>query len=422
MDKRIIFHVDCNSAFLSFSAVRRLQLGIDTIDLRTIPSVIAGSQASRHGIILAKSIPTKPFGIKTGEPLVDALKKYPKLTVVPPDYYCYEKCNKAMNEILREYSDKVQIFSIDESFLDMTNTYKLFGDDPIAVATIIKDRIKNELGFTVSVGISSNKLLSKQASEFRKPDAVSTCFTEEIPKKLWPLPIRELYMCGEATEKKLLSIGITTIGDLANFDIEFIKYKLKPAWGTMLWSFAHGVEDSPVKPGNSSVPKIKGIGNSSTIRFDVTDKADAYKVLLSLVEMVAMRLRSHDFCCKLVSVWIRTNELIGYSHQKKLYVPTDSTNKIYKTACLLFDESWKKEPIRALGVRVSDLCSNDFIQLSLFEDNSEKKRKIDKVIDQIRMEYGSHSVFRSCFLWSGISSMSGGIMEEENNFVMSSIL
>jgi DNA polymerase-4 len=229
-------------------------------------------------------------------------------------------------------------------------------------------------------------------------------------------------MCGGATERKLLGLGISTIGDLAASHIELIKYKLKPAWGTMLWNYSHGIENSQVKPGVGSTPKIKGIGNSSTIKFDVTDKEDAYKILLSLTEMVAMRLRNQELCCRLVSVWIRTSELIGYSHQKKMQVPTDCTADIYKNACRLFDESWKGEAIRALGVRVSELCCNDFIQLSLLEDSWEKKRKIDKAVDRIRQEYGSHSVFRSCFLWTGLSPVLGGIIEEENNFIMSSML
>ena len=221
---------------------------------------------------------------------------------------------------------------------------------------------------------------------------------------------------------KLLGLGISTIGNLAACDIELIKYKLKPAWGTMLWNYAHGIEDSQVKPGVGSIPKIKGIGNSSTIKFDVTDKEDAYKILLSLTEMVSMRLRNQRLCCQLISVWIRTSELIGYSRQKKIQVPTDCTSVIYKMACRIFDENWKGEAIRALGVRVSDLCGNDFIQLSLLEDSSEKRRKIDKVVDEIRQEYGSHSVFRSCFLWTGLSPVLGGIIEEENNFIMSSML
>ena len=420
MKDRVIFHVDVNSAFLSWSAVHALQHGA-SVDFREIPSVVGGNQATRHGIVLAKSIPSKEYGIKTGEPIIQAKQKCPGLVVVPPDYYCYERCSRAMNEILREYTDKVQIFSIDESFLDMTDTLHLFGNDPVEVATKIKDRIKNELGFTVSIGISDrNKLLAKMASELKKPDAVSTIYHNEIQSKMWPLPIRDLYMVGRATEKKLISMGITTIGDLANMDIEFVKYKLKPAWGTMLWNFSNGIEESPVKP-EGSIPYIKGIGNSTTIKFDITEKKDAYKVLLSLTEMVAMRLRSVKYCCSVVSIWIRTNELSGYSHQKKLYVPTDETMKIYKSACRLFDEAWQGEPIRALGIRVSDLCSNDFVQLSLFENYSEKKRKLDRLVDGLRIEYGSHSIYRSCFLHSGFPPVTGGI-SEENNFVMTSIL
>jgi DNA polymerase-4 len=418
MSNRIIFHVDVNSAFLSWSAVYALQHGA-AIDLREIPSAVGGKQATRHGIVLARSIPAKKFGIMTGEPIIHAKQKCPELVIVPPDYCLYLQCSRAMLEMMHEYSDRIQVFSIDECFLEYTGMKKTLGD-PIKVAYDIKERVKRELGFTINIGISSNKLLAKMAGELKKPDRVITCFPEEVAEKLWPLPVEELYMVGRQTAPKLHSMGIFTIGDLARYDLEHLKYKLKSS-GEMLWKFANGIEDSEVKPGGA-LPGVKGIGNSSTIHFDVEDRATAHKVLLSLTEMVAMRLRHGGFCCRLVSVTIRTSELFWYSHQRKFYTPTDCTNQIYKIACQLFDESWKGEPIRSLGVRVTELCTNEFVQLSFFEESNERHRKADRVIDEIRMKYGSRAVFRSTFLHSKLAPITGGLIEDPSSLVMSSIL
>lgn len=416
MGERIIFHIDANSAFLSWSAVNALQHGA-TVDYREIPSIVGGNQATRHGIVLAKSIPAKKYGIQTGEPVIQAKQKCPGLLVLPPEYFVYMKCSSAMIDIIRDYSDTIQVFSIDEVFVDYTCMEKLLGD-PVDTAHQLKDRIKKELGFTVSVGISSNKLLAKMASDLKKPDAVTTLFKDEIPTKMWGLDVRDLYMVGQATEAKLKRMGIYTIGDLANTEIEFLKYKFK-SWGEVLWCFANGIEDSPVKP-DGAIPYIKGIGNSCTIHFDVEDRETAHKVLLSLVETVGMRLRNGKFCCRLVQVSIKTNELRSYSHQHKFFVPTDCTNAIYKEACRLFDAMWKGEPIRHLGVRVSELCGNDFVQLSLLENSFEKQRLIDLAVDDIRLKYGSHSVFRAGFLHSRLAPMQGGIVEDFP--IMTSIL
>lgn len=416
MGERIIFHIDANSAFLSWSAVNALQHGA-TVDYREIPSIVGGNQATRHGIVLAKSIPAKKYGIQTGEPVIQAKQKCPGLLVLPPEYFVYMKCSSAMIDIIRDHSDTIQVFSIDEVFVDYTCMEKLLGD-PVETAHQLKDRIKKELGFTVSVGISSNKLLAKMASDLKKPDAVTTLFKDEIPTKMWGLDVRDLYMVGQATEAKLKRMGIYTIGDLANTEIEFLKCKFK-SWGEVLWCFANGIEDSPVKP-DGAIPYIKGIGNSCTIHFDVEDRETAHKVLLSLVETVGMRLRNGKFCCRLVQVSIKTNELRSYSHQHKFFVPTDCTNAIYKEACRLFDAMWKGEPIRHLGVRVSELCGNDFVQLSLLENSFEKQRLIDLAVDDIRLKYGSHSVFRAGFLHSRLAPMQGGIVEDFP--IMTSIL
>lgn len=414
--KKIIFHIDANSAYLSWEAVYRLQHGEGT-DLREIPAVVGGNQATRHGIVLAKSIPTKKYGIQTGEPLMQARRKCPGLVVVPPRYEMYMQCSAAMIDIMKDYSDKIQLFSIDECFLDYTGMEKVLGN-PVEVAHKIRERVKKELGFTINIGISTNKLLAKMAGELKKPDMVHTLFPEEIPMKMWPLPVEELYMVGRATAPKMHAMGIYSIGDLAVFDLELIKYKLK-SWGIMLYNFANGIEGSDVDP-NGSVPYIKGIGNSTTIHFDVEEKYTAYKVLLSLVETVAMRLRYGGFCTRLISVSIKTSELKSYSHQKKFSIPTDCTNVIFETACNLFDNAWKGEPIRHLGVRVSELCTNEFVQLSLLENSREKQRKVDRAVDEIRRRHGAYSIIRSVFLHSRLSPLTGGVVEDFP--VMTSIL
>jgi Nucleotidyltransferase/DNA polymerase involved in DNA repair len=406
-----------NSAYLSWEAVHRLQHG-DPLDLRTVPSVVGGNQETRHGIILAKSIPSKNYGIVTGESLFAAKLKCPNLIIVPPNYYLYMQCSSAFGDILREYSPLVEQYSIDEYFLDYIGMEKVLGD-PIAAAYHLKDQIREQLGFTVNVGISSNKLLAKMGSELKKPDRVHTLFPEEMPVKMWPLPVAELFGVGRATAPKLNDRGIYTIGDLANADPNQLKLFLK-SFGFLIWNFANGRDESFVKINRR--PIIKGIGNSTTIAFDVTDTPTAHLVLLSLVESVAARLRQADYLAQLVSVSIRTNDLYSYSHQRKLYTPTDSTNKIHKIACDLFDEIWKNEPIRHLGVRVSELCTNSFIQPSLFEQDIEKQRAMDHAVDEIRSRFGLRSVMRASFLHSGLSAISGGTVTDEEYPMMSSLL
>lgn len=407
--KKTIFHIDVNSAYLSWEAVYRLQHG-DTLDIRTIPSVVGGDPKTRHGIVLAKSIPAKQYNIQTGETLFSALKKCPSLYIVPPSYDKYIRCSNAMVEIIKEYSPIIQRFSVDEVFLDYTNMEEHFGKAE-ATAYIIKDRIKKELGFTVSIGVSSNKLLAKMGSDLKKPDAVTTLFPEEVPKKMWSLPVEDLFMVGRATTPKLHKMGIFTIGDLANYDIEHLKYKLK-SHGELIWKYANGIENSSVR--TSNYINIKGIGNSSTISFDVVDKLTAHKILLSLTETVTMRLRDSKYLCQLVSISIKSNDFHSYSHQRKLNYATDCTNEIYEIVKTLFDEAWQGEPIRHLGVRVSEFCSNEFYQKSLFEDeNHEKYRALDATIDGIRLKYGSRSVFRASFLHSGLKPMTGGVGESD---------
>lgn len=384
--------------------------------MREIPSAVGGDPTTRHGIILAKSIPAKKYHIKTGETLFSARQKFPGLIIVPPNYPLYMQCSSAMLEILQEYSPRIQRFSVDECFLDFTNMDKLLGE-PTEVAHLIKDRIKQELGFTVSIGISSNKLLAKMASDLQKPDKVITLFPGEI-EKMWELPVEDLFMVGRATVEKLHGYGIHTIKDLAHTDPEFLKKRLK-SHGLLIWNYANGRDYSPVRDNRDIL--IKGIGNSTTMAFDVDNLREAKMVLLSLVETVGTRLRQGNFCTQLVSVSFKTSDFFRYSHQRKIYCPVDSTNVIYQTACELFAELWRGEPLRHLGVRVGELCTNDFTQLSLFDESREKQRNLDRAIDEVRKKYGSRSIFRSSFLHSGIKAIAGGVVEEDYP-MMSSIL
>lgn len=414
MVERIIFHIDANSAYLSWEAVYRLQYG-EKVDLRQIPSAIGGDEKSRHGIVLARSIPAKKYKINTGETLYSAREKCPNLVIVPPRYKLYIKASNAMINLLKEYSPLVQRYSIDEAFIDYShNKNKNYRE----VAYEIKERIKKELGFTVNIGIGPNKLLAKMASEFEKPDKIHTLFKEEIPKKMWPLPVEELFMVGSRTKEKLNSRGIFTIGQLAKQSPEYMDSWLKKP-GLLIWKYSHGIEESPVR--NEELP-IKSIGNSTTTSFDVDNKREAYLFLLSLSETVGMRLREINICGQVISIFLKDHNFYSYSHQIKLDTPTNSTNTIYKTAIKLFDKVWDEEPIRLFSVRVSELCSNDFYQLSIFNKEREKEKNLDKTIDKIRNKYGNTSIIRSSFLYSGIKPLTGGVIMEEEYPMMSSLL
>lgn len=412
---RTVFHIDANSAYLSWEAVYRMQHGSE-VDLRNVPSVVGGDEKSRHGIVLAKSIPAKIYGIQTGETLYSARLKCPKLVVLPPNFRLYLKCSNAMVGILKEYSPWVQRYSIDECFLEYSHMESHFGD-PVEAAHTIKDRIRKELGFTVNIGISTNKLLAKMGGDLSKPDKVHTLYPNEIQEKLWPLPVEELFMVGRATAPKLNLMGIRTIGDLARCDVKLLESRLK-SHGGMIWRFANGIEDSQVR--NTHLD-IKGMGNSTTTSFDVDDLPTAEMFLLSLSETVGARLREAGFCCSLISISIKTSSFRYNSHQRKLYTPTDSTDDIYKTAKQLFKELWHKEPIRHFGVRVSDLSINQNVQLSIFQVNVEKNRALNKTIDDIRNKYGARSIIRATFAQSPISPQCGGVGDEDYP-MMSSIL
>ena len=390
---KVFFHIDVNSAFLSWEAVYRLQKG-EEVDLREIPSAIGGDESSRHGVVLARSIPAKKCGVITGESLLFARKKCPNLMVVPARHGMYEEYSNKFIKLLGDYSPCVEQFSIDECFLDYTNMEMHFGP-PMQAAHDIKERIKKELGFSVNIGISTNKLLAKIAGELKKPDLIHTLYPHEIQTKIWHLPIRELYMVGKATEEVLQSEGIMTIGQLACTDPIMIRNLLGKR-GDMVWNYANGIEKYPVQ--QCAGTKAKGISNSTTVAVDITDQKTAYKVLLSLTENVSTRLRESSFKAQVISVSFRSSDFHDYSKQRKLNIYTNSTSQIYQIARELFDDAWKGESLRQLGVSATELCGDDQIQLTFGDMDTNKQDKLDKAIDGIRNKYGEKAIVRSALL------------------------
>lgn len=409
MDKTI-FHVDVNSAFLSWEATYRIHVLGEKNDLRDIPSAVGGDVKKRHGIILAKSTSAKKYGVRTGDTIAEALKLCPNLVTVPPHYDLYDRCSHSFMDILREFSPDVEPYSLDEAYVDMTHTIDSFGP-PLAVAHTIKDRIRDELGFTVNVGVSSNKLLAKMAGDFKKPDLVHTLYPDEVVSKMWPLPVGDLLFVGHSTRRKLYNLGIFTIGDLAKSDLNIIHNHFGKV-GDVLYSFANGIDLAPVL---DSAPANKGYGNSSVIPFDV-NRTDAAKiVLLSLAETVAARLRTDHVMIRVVSVNIVYTDFSHESHQVTLMTPTNITNEIHRTACKLFDDLWSGSPVRNLGIHTSKVTpASTERQINMFDMHQfEKLSQIDCTVDVIRTRYGQDSVKRAVFVDNPIYHMSGGISIEK---------
>ena len=409
MEDRVIFHVDANSAFLSWSAAYRVNVLGETVDLRDIPSVVAGDKESRHSIILAKSTPAKKFGIHTGEPLFQALEKCPDLVVVQPDYGLYVEASRHFVAMLKEFSPAVEQYSIDEAWVDMTGTGRIHGEPRIA-AEKMRRRIWEELGFTVNVGISSNKLLAKMAGDFEKPNKVHTLFPEEMETKFWPLPVRDLFLVGPATEKKLKFLGIYTIGDLARANVKTLKRRLGKH-GETIWHFANGRNADMVTP---EPAENKGYGNSITTAQDVTKREEGHQVLLSLCETVAMRMRKDGQCGRCVSVHLRTFEFVHCSHQMLLHGATNITETLFQAACQVFDEVWDGQtPLRQLGVQVTRLTREPYQQYDLFSGVSptqyEKKLRLDETVDSLRDRFGENIIRRAKFAQNADAHMAGGL-------------
>ena len=389
--EHLIFHIDVNNAFLSWTAVDMLKKGAK-IDIRTIPAIIGGDETKRHGVVLAKSNIAKQFGIKTGEPIYFARQKCPNLKVYESNHQMYRRYSDELYKIFREYSDKVERFSIDECFLDMRDFIGK-NENPIQIAQEISTRIKKEKGYTVNIGIAQNKLLAKMASDFEKPDKIHTLWKEEIPTKMWPLKVSELLMVGKKSLPKLERMGIRTIGDLAKSDKEVI-YKTFGKFGKVIWEYANGIDTSEV---NYLQKKPKGIGNSVTLPQDCNNREELDKVLLQLTEQVTYRLRKEKMIANVVNIQIKDKFFRVFSHQKKMEDASSSTRIIYSEVKKLMDELYVEgTKIRLVGVRVDNLIEEKDRQISLFDNKqNEKQEKIDTALDKLKDKFGYNSIKRA---------------------------
>lgn len=394
--ERIIFHIDVNAAYLSWTSVENLRLECGP-DLRELPAIIGGDQTNRHGVVLAKSIPAKSFQVRTGEPIVNALRKCPGLIIAPPNQKLYQEYSHRLMEYLHEITPDVEQVSIDECYLDFTGIAHLY-PSPSKAAEQIKNYIYEHFGFTVNIGISSNKLLAKMASDFEKPNKVHTLFPQEIADKMWNMPVAELYMAGRSSVQTLYNLGIRTIGELANSDPDLIRAHLK-SHGRTLWEYANGIDLSPVE----SLPaEAKGIGNSITLSRDAVTGEEASRFLLSLSESVGSRLRKSHFIAGNICVEIKYHTFVSVSKQMLLDPPLNTSDGIYQIARLLFSKLWNGTPVRLLGIRATKLMSDDTpIQLSIFnldEPKNEKQKKLDEALDTIKHRFGDQAITRGSML------------------------
>lgn len=388
--ERQILHVDVNNAFLSWTAVEMIKNG-SHIDIREIPAIIGGDESKRSGIVLAKSMKAKEFGIKTADTIYQAKKKCPNLKIYSGNFQVYRKYSNQLYQLLLEYTDKIERFSIDECFLDMTQY--LMRDTLINKAKEIGKRIKNELGFTVNIGVAHNKLLAKMASDFEKPDKIHTLYESEIKEKMWPLPIADLFMLGRKTVPKLNNMQIRTIGELAKTDKFIIQNKFGKH-GIMMWEYANGIDNTEVK---YIKEKPKGIGNSITLPEDINNIEKLEEILLAVVEQVTYRLRKQKMLAKVVNVQLRNKNFVDISHQKKLPNLTDSTKEIYQNAKELLEQMYiKGNEIRLIGLRLDNLTDKEEMQINLFDKKeNEKQKKIDQTIDKLKEKYGYNSITRA---------------------------
>ena len=394
----VIFHIDVNSAYLSWTAAEKLKNGAAQ-DLREIPSIIGGDQKSRHGVVLAKSVPAKKYGIRTGEPVANAFRKCPNLVMELPDHKMYRQKSAMLMEYLRSFTTKIEQVSVDECYMDFTEIASQYAS-PVSAAFQIKDSIREKFGFTVNIGISSNKLLAKMASDFEKPDKVHTLFPEEVPLKMWPLPIGELFMAGRSSVEALKKLEIDTIGELANADLGLIELHLK-SHGKMLWEFANGIDHSEVQPEQS---EAKGVGNSTTLSEDAATVEEAMKVFYKLAKSVGARLRKAGQRAGMVSMEIKYYDFRTASHQKQLLKPTNEDQVLYETACQLFKEIWSGEPVRLLGIRTAKLSAeSEPEQMTLFDMElpqppDEKHQRLNAAMEAIRKRYGNDAVKKASLM------------------------
>lgn len=387
---RSVLHIDMNACYASIECLY-------DPSIRNLPVAVGGDVEARHGIILAKNQIAKCFGVKTGEALWQAKQKCPELHIVPPHFDRYLRFSRMAREIYADYTDLVEPFGLDEVWCDVTGTQKLRERGMEALANEIRERVKFELGITVSVGASWNKIFAKLGSDYKKPDAVTVFTPENYRDKVWPLPASDLLGVGRATECKLASRGIHTIGDIAEVPPSMLRGFLGK-WGLILYDFATGYDTSPVaRAGDEAV--IKSIGNSTTTPRDLSCDEDAGIVYWMLCESVAERMRESGFLCRGVQVHIRDNELASFERQLKLESPTCLASTLHEAAMRLMRENWDwHKPLRSIGVRATDLLpASTPVQCSIFEDSErqEKRERLERSVDDLRRRFGHYCVGRA---------------------------
>lgn len=387
---RIILHCDLNNFYASVECLYHPEL-------KNKPVAVCGESELRHGIVLAKNQIAKSFGVQTGDVIWQALKKCPNLVILKPNFSLYLRFSELVQRIYAKYTDLIEPFGIDECWLDITQSTKIFGHAKM-IAYEIKERIKREIGLTVSVGVSYNKVFAKIGSDYKKPDAVTVITKENFKKIVWSLPAKDLLYVGSATEKKLLSRAIYTIGDIAKSSPEYLK-RILGKWGEILWIFANGLDTTPVTPPLFE-NTVKGIGNSVTLPRDLISYEDAEYVIRMLSESVAQRLRQQSLKCQTVQVWIRDSFLISITRQEKLKTPTFLAREISQKAFEIFKKNWSfKNSVRSIGVRALDLvCANSFYQLDFESKKKINLEQLEKTIDQIRRRFGQNAVLPAILL------------------------
>ena len=386
---RIILHSDCNCFYASVEMLHHPEL-------EGLPLAVGGDPEARHGIVLTANYIAKRKGVKTGMALWQARAACPDLIFLPPRMDLYLRFSRMAREIYLEYTDQVENFGCDEAWLSVEKSRGIKGDG-MTIAKEISDRIKTELGITVSIGVSWNKIFAKLGSDYKKPDAITLISRENYKRIVWPLPASDLLYVGRSTSRKLSSVGIRTIGELANADPSHL-HSLLGKMGYVLHGFANGLDDSPVTTDGYHAP-IKSIGNSTTAPRDLTCDTDVKIILMALSESVAARLRKNGFCAGVVEISIRDNGLFSFTRQVKLKRATNITDEIMKAAYGLFQSHYLWEhPIRSLGVRGSNLTLDHMpVQLSLFTDEElrERQEKLDRMTDEIRRRFGYFAIQRA---------------------------
>ncbi len=388
--ERVIYHCDCNSFYCSVELLSHPEL-------RTVPTAVCGDPKSRHGIILAKNEPAKKFGVRTAETIWQARQKCPELVLLPPTRRLYAEYSKKVNAIYDRFTDLIEPFGIDESWLDVTGTLHLFGGDPKALADRIRNTVREELGLTISVGVSFNKVFAKLGSDYKKPDATTVISRENFKEIVWPLPVTDLLFVGRAAAKVLAQYGVTTIGALAAFDRNALT-ELLGKQGSQLWEYANGLEHSPVAPAGTYTPP-KSVGNGETFSHNLTRRDEVRRGVAMLADQVAVRLRKHGMKAATLQVAIRDPGFKDICRQRPLDAPTSTARELFQAAMDIIARSWKPgAPIRAITLTASGLVPEGEAveQLDLFQAAAPRQRdrveKLERAMDAIRSKYGSGAV------------------------------